>query len=375
MKLERPVMGWNTWNTFGKDINEKLIMETADKMVELGYRDAGYEYVIIDDCWSLRKRDKNGRLVADPEKFPHGMKYLADYIHARGLKFGMYADCGYFTCARYPGSFGYEYVDAETFAEWGVDYLKYDYGYFPESADTKTAYLTMAQALRNSGRDIVLAACNWGVEEPWNWMRSRGADTYRSTHDISDKRESFVKIFRSQCFNFENSASGCYNDLDMLTVGMFGRGNVGQGGCSFEEYELQFAMWAFLGTPLIIGGDIRNMDARSRKLLQNKELIAINQDPANRPAFKLNSYWEEMFTLARLMDNGDMAIAAFNFHPKRIHEAPLSFDDMGVPTRSGYGVQLTNVMTGEVSEVLTGGTDVVLEENGFVVYRAKIVKL
>ena len=375
MKLERPVMGWNTWNTFGREIHEKLIMETADKMVEFGYRDAGYEYVIIDDCWSLKKRDENGRLVPDPEKFPHGMKYLADYIHERGLKFGMYSDCGYFTCAGYPGSFGYEYTDAETFARWGVDYLKYDYGYFPESADTKTAYLTMAQALRNCGRDIVLAACNWGVQEPWNWMRSRGADTYRSTYDISDNRDSFVKIFRSQCFNFENSASGCYNDLDMLTVGMFGRGNVGQGGCCFKEYEMQFAMWAFLGTPLIIGGDIRNMDNRSRNLLQHEGLIAINQDAANRPAFMLNSYWDEMFTLARLLDNGDMAIAAFNFHPKKIHGAPLSFDDMGVPIRSGYGVQLTNVMTGEKTDVLTGGISLVLEENDFVVYRAKIVKL
>ena len=141
MKLEKPIMGWNTWNTFGEKINEELIMQTADKMVELGYKDAGYEYVIIDDCWSMKKRDENNRLVADPEKFPHGMKYLADYIHKKGLKFGMYSDCGYWTCARYPGSFGYEYIDAKTFAEWGVDYLKYDYGYFPESADTKNAYL------------------------------------------------------------------------------------------------------------------------------------------------------------------------------------------------------------------------------------------
>lgn len=374
MKLEKPVMGWNTWNTFGEEINEELIIETADKMVELGYRQAGYEYIIIDDCWSLKKRDENNKLVADPEKFPHGMKYLADYIHSKGLKFGMYSDCGFWTCAGYPGSYGYEYIDAKTFAEWGVDYLKYDYGYFPESADTKNAYLTMAQALRNSGRDIVLAACNWGVEEPWNWMRSRGADTYRSTYDISDKKESFIKIFRSQCENFENSASGCYNDLDMLTVGMFGKGNVADGGCTYEDYEMHFAIWAFMGTPLIIGGDIRNMDEKCRKLLQNRELIAINQDADNRPAFKLCSYWGECFTLARLLKNGDIAIASFNFHNKRIC-APLSFDDLGVRSNSGYGVQLTNLLTGEKSEALTGGTRLDLDENEYVIYRAKVVEL
>lgn len=375
MKINKPVMGWNTWNTFGEDINEELIMQTADKMIELGYKDAGYEYIIIDDCWSLKQRDDNNRLVADPKKFPHGIKYLSDYIHSKGLKFGMYSDCGFWTCAGYPGSYGYEYIDAETFAEWEIDYLKYDYGYFPESADTKNAYLTMAQALRNSGRNIVLAACNWGVEKPWEWMRSRGADTYRSTYDISDKKESFIQIFKSQCENFENSAAGCYNDLDMLTVGMYGKGNVAQGGCTFEDYQLHFAMWAFLGTPLIIGGDIRNLDEKCRELLQNKDLIAINQDADNRPAFKVNSYWGELITFARLLENGDIAIAAFNFHNNPVKDAPLSFDDLGVRTNSGYGVELTNVLTGEKSKVLKGGINLVLETGGYVIYRAKVVKL
>ena len=269
MLKNKPVLGWNTWNTFGYDINEELILTTVDAFIEKGYKDAGYEYIIIDDCWSLKERDAQGRLQPDPERFPHGMKYVADYIHSKGLKFGMYSDCGFWTCAGYPGSYGYEYIDAKTFAEWEVDYLKYDYGFFPETANTKNAYLTMAQALRNSGRDILLAACNWGVEEPWKWMRSRGADTYRSTHDIEDSTESFIKIFKSQCENFENSASGCYNDLDMLTVGMFGGGFVSKGGSTFEEYQMHFAMWAFLGTPLIIGGDIRNMDERCKELLQN----------------------------------------------------------------------------------------------------------
>ena len=178
-----PAMGWNSWNTFGSNINEKLIMEMADRIVAEGYKEAGYEYVIIDDCWSLKER-VDGKLVADPALFPRGMKALSDYIHGKGLKFGMYSCAGFKTCAGYPSSYGHEFEDAKQFAEWGVDYLKYDFCNFPASGDAKNAYLTMAMALRNSGRDIFFAACNWGVQDPAKWMRSRGANSYRSTGDI-----------------------------------------------------------------------------------------------------------------------------------------------------------------------------------------------
>lgn len=376
MLKNKPVLGWNTWNTFGYDINEELILTTVDAFIEKGYKDAGYEYIIIDDCWSLKERDAQGRLQPDPERFPHGMKYVADYIHSKGLKFGMYSDCGFWTCAGYPGSYGYEYIDAKTFAEWEVDYLKYDYGFFPETANTKNAYLTMAQALRNSGRDILLAACNWGVEEPWKWMRSRGADTYRSTHDIEDSTESFIKIFKSQCENFENSASGCYNDLDMLTVGMFGGGFVSKGGSTFEEYQMHFAMWAFLGTPLIIGGDIRNMDERCKELLQNKELIRINQDADNRPAFRVTNYYDEGYAFCRLLENGEVALFICSFHDNgKENQIMVSFDDIGVRSNSGYGVEITDVMTGENLGIKTGGIAPSLKYNDFRVYRGKIVKL
>ena len=154
MIAKTPPMGFNTWNTFAADIDEKMVMEMADVMVAEGYRDAGYEYVVIDDCWSLRERDENGCLVADPAKFPHGIKYLSDYVHSKGLKFGMYSDAGPRTCAGYPGSFDHEYQDARRFAEWGVDLLKYDFGYFPTHANGRNRYLTMAQALRSTGRDI-----------------------------------------------------------------------------------------------------------------------------------------------------------------------------------------------------------------------------
>ena len=162
MIAKKPPMGWNSWNTFGDKINEQLIKEMTDRIVEDGYRDLGYEYVIIDDCWSLRER-VDGKLVADPALFPNGMKALADYIHSKGLKFGMYSCAGTKTCAGYPSSYGHEFSDAKQFAEWGVDYLKYDFCNFPVSGDAKNAYLTMAMALRSTGRDILFAACVGGA--------------------------------------------------------------------------------------------------------------------------------------------------------------------------------------------------------------------
>ena len=222
-------MGCNTWNTFGADINEKLIFELADKMVEDGYKDVGYEYLVIDDCWSEKERDENGRLVPDKNKFPNGMKYVADYVHKKGLKFGMYTCAGVRTCAGYPGSYQHEFVDAKTFAEWGVDFLKYDFCYFPHTADCKNAYLTMSNALKASGREILFSMCNWGVENTWDWARSVGAHMYRSTGDIFDNYISMKKIALSQLDKLRSSAPGCFNDVDMMVVGMYNEGNVAFG--------------------------------------------------------------------------------------------------------------------------------------------------
>ena len=176
-----PPMGWNSWNTFTWNINEDLVCGAADALCASGLKDKGYEYVVIDDCWSLKQRDENGRLVPDPEKFPHGMKAVADYVHSKGLKFGMYSCCGTHTCAGYPGSFEHEFVDAETFASWGVDYLKYDNCYKPKHMDGEVLYKRMSLALRNCGRDIVLSACNWGNEDVHSWIRSSGGFARRFT--------------------------------------------------------------------------------------------------------------------------------------------------------------------------------------------------
>ena len=371
MLCEKPIMGWNSWNTFGKNISEKLILETVDKMVELGYRDAGYNYVIIDDCWSLKER-QNGKLIPDPELFPHGMKFIADYIHKNGMKFGMYSCAGIKTCAGYPSSYGYEFEDAKQFAEWEIDYLKYDFCNFPESGDGRNAYLTMAMALRSSGRDIIFAGCNWGKDDPAKWMRSHGAHTYRSTVDIHDVRTSYVDIFKSQYNNIEGNAPGCYNDMDMLIVGMHGKGHVTLGGCTQTQYRSHFAMWAFMGSPLIIGGDIRNMGDEDIALLQNKGLIAINQDDECRPAFPLEGirieHKNKMYGMMKFLSNNRFAVAIFNTEePKQWAVHSIMFDDLGIHSNKGKKVKLTNAVTGEELGIFEDGYRVSVDEDDFVI--------
>ena len=362
----KPPMGWNSWNTFGKDINETLIFQIADTLVEKGYRDAGYEYLIIDDCWSLKERDAAGNLVPDPEKFPHGMKAVADYVHSKGLKFGMYSCAGILTCAGYPSSYDHEFQDAALFAEWGIDYLKYDYCNFPKNADCVNRYQTMSRALKATGRDILFAACNWGSENSWNWMRSIGAHTYRSTGDIFDNFRSFMGIFQSQLEHLCQSGPYCFNDMDMLTVGMYNQGNVAIGKpCTDSEYRMQFSLWCLAGTPLIMGSDIRNIPPQTERLLLNKKLIAINQDPECRPPYlvgkrsvmvpeentdeaiePLRMVKDKLLTFIKHLSNQEFAIAYYNLHEEE-QEMNCIFADVGLPYASGYGFDMTDVFTGE----------------------------
>ena len=365
MMMQHAPMGWNTWNTFGNNISDDLIISTAKSMKEQGYLDAGYRYVVIDDCWSLKQRDENGRLVADPVKFPRGMKAVADDLHAMGFKFGMYSCAGVLTCAGYPSSYDHEFVDAETFASWGVDYLKYDYCNFPASADCKARYATMSMALKATGRDILFSACNWGQEEPWRWMNAIGAHMYRSTGDIQDNFKSFTEIFKSQLGNFCMSGQSCFNDIDMLTVGMYGKGNVALGqACTDADYRTEFALWCMMSAPLMLGGDIRAMNDFSRELVLNPRLLRINQDPECRPpmvAYRgrvINSgwsdedqaYWREYpdtgFTLFKHLSDREFAIGYFNFAPKE-GEVPFTFADVGLPYGSGMKLALTDAITGE----------------------------
>lgn len=349
MLAKTPPMGWNSWNTFGQNINEDIVLEIADTMVEKGYKDAGYEYVVIDDCWSLKERSRDGKLIADPEKFPRGMKYVADYVHSKGLKFGMYSCAGMKTCGGYPGSYGHEYADAKTFADWGVDFLKYDFCYFPKSGNAQNAYLTMSMALKASGREILFSACNWGHGEPWNWMRSVGVHMYRSTGDIFDSYKSFSDIILSQEDNWSMSAPGCFNDPDMLIVGMYGKGNVGiDSGCSDTEYEAHFAYWCMAGAPLMMGGDIRNMNSFSEKLLKNQRLIAIDQDEEARPPYMVhsNAIWDNDRVYIKHLANNRFAIAFFNGHDTEMHPA-FSLHEAGIPFYTGVTLDFTDAITGE----------------------------
>lgn len=368
-----PPMGFNTWNTFGPNISEQMVLEMADVMAEQGYRDAGYKYVVIDDCWSLRERDENGNLVADPEKFPHGMKYVGDYIHSKGLKFGMYSCAGIRTCAGYPASFDHEFQDARTFASWGVDFLKYDFCYFPSFANCQHRYLTMAQALRASGRDILFSACNWGVQEPWNWMRSVGAHMYRSTGDIWDNFPSTAGIMKSQMGNFNANAAGCFNDMDMLTVGMGGQGNVGDANCNtYGEYEMQFAYWCFCAAPLMMGADLRKVGEEYRTLLQHKELIRLNQDLECRPPYKVcenNGYT----VFIRHLADGEFAIGVFNFHQDPRY-AEITFAELGVPVNAGVKLALTDVITGETIPAKRDDLFVYVPGHSCKIFRAKFVR-
>ena len=385
MIIRKPPMGWNTWNTFGPNINEQLILESAKAMVDTGLKNAGYEYIVIDDMWSLKERDANGRLQPDPVKFPHGMKYIADYVHSLGLKFGMYSCGGYLTCGGYPGSYGHEWTDAQTFAEWGVDYLKYDYCFHPASVDAASVYRRMGLALANCGRDILFSACSWGVDHTRLWIRETGAHVWRSTGDINDSWISIKDIAQSQMQAQEYNAPGCYNDMDMLVVGMNNQGNVSLGGCTEDEYRLHFSLWAFLQSPLMIGCDIRHMDEATRNILLNKAVIALNQDESSHQAYiannplqafgtneqhvtpTVNRQPEEPFyhysdyclsrsILVRRLADGDMAIIRLNFRDHETSNAPtvITPDMLGLPEDCTARMQVTDLWTGEEIALVHG---------------------
>lgn len=344
MLSKTPPMGFNTWNTFGENINEQVILETADAMIELGLKDAGYEYLVIDDCWSEKERDpKTGKIVPDKTKFPHGMKYVSDYVHSKGLKFGMYSCAGTRTCADYPGSFDHEFLDAKTFAEYGADFLKYDFCFKPQSANGPLLYYKMGMALKACGRDILFSACNWGSDNVNTWIRSTGAHMYRSTGDIFDNFVSFRDIALSQVDNLAYSAPGCFNDIDMLTVGMYGKGNVGTSGCNDTEYKTQFALWCMFSSPLMLGGDIRTFSKKTLKLVTNKKLLRINQDEEGRPCF--DAYDKgNVRVFAKHLSNNEIAIMFANLTDDD-RMVDLYFENLGIPAASGYGLKMTEVFT------------------------------
>ncbi|KAF3778250.1 Alpha-galactosidase [Nymphaea thermarum] len=275
-----PPMGWNSWNHFYCNIDEWTVKSTADALVATGLASLGYRYVNIDDCWAEGNRDGYGNLVARASTFPSGIKALADYVHSKGLKLGIYSDAGYTTCSKtMPGSLGHEEQDARTFASWGVDYLKYDNCY-NDGARPQDRYLKMSQALLSSGRPIFYSICEWGDQNPAQWA-ARIGNAWRTTGDIKDTWDSMTSIADINNLWGRYAGPGRWNDPDMLEVG--------NGGMNIEEYRSHFSIWALMKAPLLIGCDIRSASRATLNIIGNKEVISVNQDPLGIPGRKIRS--------------------------------------------------------------------------------------
>ena len=314
-----PPMGFNTWNKFGCDVSEQLIRETADAMAANGMRDAGYRYVVIDDCWQVA-RDASGRIVADPQRFPGGIKALADYVHGKGLKFGLYTDLGTKTCEGRPGSLGHHEIDARTYAEWEIDYIKVDWCN-ADDLDAREEYTRFRDALHKTGREIVLSICEWGRNRPWEWAGSVG-QLWRTTSDIKDRWESVVWILNANEAHASAAGPGHWNDPDMLEVG--------NGGMTAEEYRSHFSMWAMMAAPLITGNDLRAMSAETKSILLNPEVIAVDQDPLGAQGRKVLDRGYGAQVWVKPLADGSRAVAVLNLSEKEA-DLYVRWSDIGLP--------------------------------------------
>jgi alpha-galactosidase len=328
-----PPMGFNTWNKFGCNVSDDLVRGTADAMVKSGMKDAGYQYVVIDDCWQV-SRDANGNIVADALRFPNGIKPVADYVHSLGLKFGIYSDAGALTCQKRPAGLGHEYQDALMYAAWDVDYLKYDWCNTLPGQDARSSYANIRQALDASGRSIVLSICEWGSHQPWLWGKEVGGNLWRSTGDIQDRWAGKKEWGPGNCCSYgmldivdENESlysyagPGHWNDPDMLEVG--------NGGMTTTEYRSHFSLWALMAAPLIAGNDLRNMTPDIHDILTNKEVIAIDQDPLGRQGRRV---WKDgdFEVWSKQLQDGDRAVILLN-RGSSGHEITVNWEQLGYP--------------------------------------------
>lgn len=329
--VQSPPMGFMTWNYYGVGISEAKIKALADEMASNGLRAAGYNYIVIDDGWQ-GGRDNTNHIIADPAKFPSGIKALADYVHSKGLKLGIYSDAAPLTCAGYTASLGFEEQDAKTFASWGIDYLKYDYcGAPPDWVTAVSRYEKMNSALKNSGRDILFAICEWGDRKPWHWAPNAGGTMWRTTADIRDKWKSNVPPVKNSdlhgtgagildVFNINADLAryagpGAYNDPDMLLVGLYGAkgpaADLGGAGCTDTEYRSQMSLWCLMASPLMISLDVWKMNTSTKSILLNPKIIAVNQDKLNIQAERIinRDGWQ---VLRKPLEHGDVAVGVLN---------------------------------------------------------------
>jgi alpha-galactosidase len=327
-----PPMGWNSWNHFAEKVSDAVVRQAADAMVSSGMRDAGYLYINIDDTWE-GERDASG-VIHTNSKFPD-MKALADYVHGKGLKIGIYSSPGPKTCAGYEGSYGHEAQDAQTYAEWGIDYLKYDLCSFTEMMKQAPnpaashqmmldAYTKMHQALLKTGRPIVLSLCQYGWDNVWRWGSSVGGNLWRTTGDIEDKWMSMAYIGFGQNGQEKYAGPGHWNDPDMLEVG--------NGGMKHDEYLTHMSLWAMLAAPLLAGNDLSSMTPETVDILTNKEVIAIDQDPAGIQGHRV---WQEgpLEIWMKPLKDGSRALALFNRN-STASEMTLRFTDAGLGNRA-----------------------------------------
>ena len=300
-----PQMGFNNWNLTqcGSQFNEAFVEGIADTLVSTGLKDAGYRYVNLDDCWAQSSRDSKGNLVPDKDRFPHGIKAVADYVHSKGLKFGLYTSAGTKTCnkAGFPGALGHEKQDAALWASWGVDYLKYD-NCNNQGQDAKKRYTAMRDALAATGRPILYSICEWGQNQPWTWAALVG-NSWRTTGDINDSYSKMLSIYKANIKLGRYAGPGHWNDPDMLEVG--------NGKMSDTEYRSHFTLWAMMAAPLLIGSDIRKASSATLTILRNADVIALDQDAKGVQGNEISSS-NGLHVIRKPLADGDIAVALFN---------------------------------------------------------------
>jgi len=315
-----PPMGWNSWNKFAGRVDDQAVRAMADAIASNGMKDAGYQYVNIDDTWQ-GGRDAQGKIVPN-KKFPD-MKGLADYVHGKGLKIGIYSSPGPKTCAGYEGSYGHEEQDAKTYAAWGIDYLKYDWCdarnlYADE--ETQAVYQKMGDALLKSGRPILYSLCQYGRAEVWKWGAKVGGNAWRTTGDIHDSWDSMAKIGFAQNGLASFAKPGHWNDPDMLEIG--------NGGMTEDEYKVHMTLWALLAAPLLAGNDLREMSPAIAAILTNTEVIAVDQDKEGTQGRRIAKLGEQEIW-ARLVSDKQQAVALFNCGTEQA-EITVHWSDLGL---------------------------------------------
>ena len=359
-----PPMGWNSWNKFGCNVSEDLIRQAADALVSSGMKDAGYQFIVIDDCWQV-SRDKEGNIVPDPQHFPSGIKKLADYVHSKGLKFGIYSDAGTGTCQNRPGGRGYEFQDARQYAEWGVDYLKYDWCNH-STQNSEASYSIMRDALAKSGRPIVFSLCEWGSTQPWLWAKDVG-NLWRTTGDIvpkwsTQKKDDFlgvVEILDLQDGLQTYAGPGHWNDPDMLEVG--------NPGMSPTENRSHFIMWCILAAPLMAGNDIMHMSSETRDILTNKEMIAVDQDPLGIQGHRVRKDGEQEIWSKQLSD-GSRAVALLNRGAGE-QKMTANWTDIGYP--ESLSAQVRDIWNHKDLGKKSGSFSATVPSHGVIVIKVK----